>query len=208
MSVWCAPFLVLVLTGMLAAQTTSKSNPPDSPSDEKPEKSLGEIAREAKKNKSAAKMTVTQEDMDAKSPFPALNMEGVDNSDEVIQSISEYMGKHSKEDTEDMIRNWYDRYDSMLAAAIHENDETRKRRESTNFTGYQLCMQSPSYENCEARRQAELRGARADSFVMTDNLKMTGRIQQAFMKIRGGIALHGLRYDWFKIRNANGVGSY
>ena len=137
-----------------------------------------------------------------------LNMEGVDNSAEVVTAILEYTAKHSKDETENAVHAWYDRYDSMLAATIHDNDETRKRRESTNFTGYQLCQQSPSYENCEARRQAEVRGARADGFDVMDNNKLIARVQQAFMKVRSGIQCKGLRYDWFQIRNANGNGSY
>jgi hypothetical protein len=174
----CAPVLAVFLAGALAGQTSAKPSSPPAPQAAAAEKSLAEIARDAKKSRQAATKTVTQEDLDAEFPLPALNMEGVDNSAEVITAINEYMAKHSKEETEDAIHNWYDRYDSTLATAIHENDETRKRRESTNFTGYQLCLQSPSYQNCEARRQAEMRDARADQFAMTDNSLLTARIQQ------------------------------
>jgi len=43
---------------------------------------------------------------------------------------------------------------------------------------------------------------------MRDNGMVAGRIQQAFMKIRTGISRYSLHYDWFKVRNANGNGSF
>ena len=43
---------------------------------------------------------------------------------------------------------------------------------------------------------------------MRDNGMLAGRLQQAFMKIRNGINRYNLHYDWFKIRNGNGNGSF
>jgi len=43
---------------------------------------------------------------------------------------------------------------------------------------------------------------------MRDNGMLTGRIQQAFMRIRTGISRYNLRYEWFKVRNAHGNGSF
>jgi hypothetical protein len=36
-----------------------------------------------------------------------------------------------------------------------------------------------------------------------------GRIQQTFTKVRTGIPMRcHLQYDWFKVPNANGIGSF
>jgi hypothetical protein len=35
-----------------------------------------------------------------------------------------------------------------------------------------------------------------------------GRIQQGLMRVRSGMLSLRLNYPWFKVRNANGVGSF
>jgi hypothetical protein len=172
--------------------------------------SLADIAKEAKKNKAAhAKKEITDDDMETKKgPLPRLNMDGTDNSDEVIQAIGDFKAKHDDQKTEQAIRNWYDEYDEMLATAIRDNIQMRDQRESTSYHGYELCQQGVSYKQCQERRQTEIRGNRHDQFVMRDNGMVTGRIQQAFMKIRTGIGRYNLHYDSFKVRNANGNGSF
>jgi hypothetical protein len=198
--------IALALVSLSAAQ--NQQSPPSSQTDQNGEASLGEVARQSKKTKDLNKKLPVREDLDPAGPFPKLNMEGVDNSAEITRAIADYVPGHSKDETESAVRTWYDEYDAMLATAIHENIETRDRRESTNFTGSQLCMESQDYAACAARQRAEARGARADNFNMRDNGLLIARIQQAFMKIRTGICRSGLRYDWFQIRNANGNGSY
>jgi hypothetical protein len=96
----------------------------------------------------------------------------------------------------------------MLAAAIRENIEMRDQRESTSYHGYEMCQQGVSYKQCQERRQTEIHSNRHDQFVMRDNGMVTGRIQQAFLKIRSGISRYNLHYDCFKVRNANGNGSF
>ena len=76
------------------------------------------------------------------------------------------------------------------------------------YHSYEMCQQGVSYAKCQQQRQTEIRGARQDGFVMRDNGMVTGRIQQAFMRIRSGISRYNLHYDWFKVRNANGNGSF
>ncbi len=168
--------------------------------------SLADIAKEAKKNKTAhAKKSITDDDMESKKgPLPRLNMEDTDNSDEIIEAIGKFKDKHNKHETEQAIHNWYDEYDELLASAIRENNQLRDQRESTSYHGYEMCQQDVSYKQCRDRRQTEIRGKRHDQFVMRDNGMVTGRIQQALMKIRTGISRYNLRYDWFKVRNGNG----
>jgi hypothetical protein len=173
-------------------------------------RSLADVAKEAKKNKAAhAKKAVTDEDIESKKgPLPRLNIDDSDNSDEIIQAIGDFKAKHSEQQVEQAIHNWYDEYDEMLATAIRENIQMRDQRESTAYHSYEMCQQGVSYDKCQQQRQTEIRGARHDGFVMRDNGMVTGRIQQAFMKIRAGLSRNNLHYDWFKVRNGNGIGSF
>jgi hypothetical protein len=172
--------------------------------------SLADMAKETKKNKPAhAKKSITDDDIvSKKGPFPRMNLQDTDNSDEVIEAISKFKDKHNDRETEQAVHDWYDEYDEMLGAAIRENNELRDQRESTAYHGYEMCQQGVSYKQCQERRQTEIRGNRHDRFVMRNNGRITGRIQQAFMKIRTGIGRYNLRYDWFKVRNGNGNGSF
>jgi hypothetical protein len=40
------------------------------------------------------------------------------------------------------------------------------------------------------------------------NMVLETRIQHVFMKVRGGIMLYNLRYQWFKIRTTNGIDTF
>ena len=64
--------------------------------------SLADIAKEAKKNKTAhAKKSITDDDMESKKgPLPRLSMEDTDNSDEIIEAIGDFKAKHSEQQTE------------------------------------------------------------------------------------------------------------
>jgi hypothetical protein len=173
------------------------------------EKSLAEIVKQAKQKKTAhAKKLVTEDELAAKGPLPRLSFDDVDNSDDIVEAIGVYQAKHSKEETEQVLHDWYEEYDTMLITAIHNTTEARDRRDSTLFTGFQLCQQSTDYQKCELKRQAEMRGARHDQLAMRDYTVTISRVQQAFMKIRNSLGRYDLHYDWFKIRNANGVGSF
>jgi hypothetical protein len=175
-----------------------------------PTQSLADIAKQAQKNKAAhAKKLITDDELDEmRSPLPRMNMEGVDNADEIVAAVGAYQAKHTKEQTEQVFHDWYDNYDTLLGAAIRDSMESKDRRDSTLFTGFQLCQQSDEYQKCELKRQAEMRGARHDQLVMRDDGMLSGRIQQTFMKVRSGITQYGLEYKWFKIRNGNGNGSF
>jgi len=135
-------------------------------------------------------------------------MEDTDNSDEIIEAIGDFKAKHNEQQTEQAVHNWYDKYDEMVATAIRENIQMRDQRESTAYHSYEMCQQGVSYVKCQQQRQTEIRGARQDGFVMRDNGMVTGRIQQAFMKIHAGLNRYNLHYDWFKGRNSNGNGSF
>ena len=137
------------------------------PNQPAPSNSDDSVAAAARKNKSEKgtrpKRVITDEDMKAWSgPLPKLRMDGTENSDEIIKAILAYRKAHTAPETEAVVRTWFERYDEMLAAAIHNSTETRNLRAANTSNGYELCMESQDYEHCRNRQMAEQRGARHD----------------------------------------------
>jgi hypothetical protein len=199
-----ASLLLLVATMLLCVLSVAQQVA-DSPETQQ-ENSVANAAKNARTKTARAKKVITDEDVvPQRGPLPALSFVD-DNSDEIIEAIGVYQKTHSKEETEKVVHEWYDEYDSVLGAGVRGMHDSTARRNSTVYNGYWGCQDSPSYQNCVARRRAETRGYHDDQTANGD--MSVGRIQQAFMKIRGGIMQYGLNYKWFKIRNGNGVGSF
>lgn len=140
--------------------------------------------------------------------LPRIRMDGAENADEIIAAIGEYKGNHTPEETEEVVQAWYDRYDQDLAAAIQQNQTVNTLREENMSNGYEMCRESGDWQKCEGRRRAEYVGVRHDQFTLTRNTQLEVRIQHVFMKVRGGIVRYNLRYQWFKIRTANGIDTF
>jgi len=172
--------------------------------------SLAAAARKAKaQNPTHAKKVFTDEDMELQAgPLPRLKMDGAENADDVTAAIAKYKLSHTPQETEDVVRAWYDRYDSELAAAIQANLDTTSLRAANINNGYELCQQNQDYEDyqhCRNRQMAEQRGAQHDRTEISNNTNVVVRIQHSFMKIRVGLTQNGLRYDWFKVRTTNNI---
>lgn len=161
------------------------------------EKSLGEVAREAKKTPTTkAKVVVTDDSTTLKShssTIPAIFKDGIDNSDEIIAAILAYRTSHTPDETASAVHAWYDENDARLQAAIEEN----KRIESAV---------QPTYTTPEAY-QAALAERRHDLQQYKENGLLMARIQGTFMKVRGGI-MSKVQCPWFKIRCGNGNCSF
>jgi hypothetical protein len=189
------------------AQSESCSAQQDPPAAPDPAPSLAAAARDSKAQKSVhAKKVFTDEDMEGTAgPLPRLKMDGAENADEVVAAIGKYKSTHTPDETEKAVRIWYDRYDEMLAAAIQDNQDTMVLRNANSSNGYELCQESGDYEKCRNRQMAEQRGARSDQVQMSKNSQLEVRIQHAFMKVRNGLQMNNLHYEWFKIRTTNGI---
>lgn len=189
------------------SSSNSSSQPQSAPPTSDAAPSLADAVRGSKAQKSAhAKKVITDEDMEATAgPLPRLKMDGAENADDVVKAISDYKTTHTPEQTEQAVRIWYDRYDEMLAAAIQDNQDTMVLRNANSSNGYELCQESGDYQQCRNRQMADQRGARSDQVKMTKNNQLEVRIQHAFMKVRNGLNVNNLHYDWFKIRTTNGI---
>ncbi len=200
---------------LLALDLAGQSAPVvcQAPNQSAPSSSDESVAAAARKNKSEksthAKKVFTDEDMEAWSgPLPRLRMDGTENSDEIITAILSYRKTHTAQETERAVRIWFERYDEIIAAAIHNSMETRNLRAANTSNGYELCMESQDYEHCRNRQMAEQRGARHDQVQMANDFNVESRIQQAFMRIRNALCMNNLRYEWFKVRTTNGVDQF
>ncbi len=199
--------LSISLVGLLSVAALSQIAPAESTTEQS--KSVASAARQAKTGKTRAAKVFTDDDMEAhKSPLPVMNLEGDDNTDLILKAIANYKESHKPEETEQVIHDWYEEYDAMLAANAREANQYQSLRETNTLNGYDLCEQSRDYEHCEKRRLSELRGQRMDGAKIRQDMERVGRIQQGLAKIRTGIGVMRLNYPWFKVRYGNGVGSF
>jgi hypothetical protein len=192
-----------LLCGVAVAQDS-----PATPSDQS--KSIADVARaaHAQKTTKAAKVFTDEDNGFRKNPLPQLSLDGDDNFEDVLDAVMKYRETHTPEEVEKAVHDWYDETDALLASAIHDSIESKDLRQSNITNGYEMCQSGGDYEQCEKRRRAEARGARLDAMRVQQDGQRIGRIQQDFMKIRAGLQRNQLRYAWFKVRNANGVGTF
>lgn len=189
------PLLGLALASGLAILGSTAVPAQDAPQQEK---SLGEVAREAKKAPTTKAKVVVTEDSDTlkghASPIPAIFKDGLDNSDDILTAIVEYKAKHTDDETAAIVKAWYDENDTRLKDAIEEN----ARIESAVQPPYSTPEQ---YKAIVAERLHDLQLRRENGLLMA-------RIQNTFIKVRNGLVGHGMKYPWFKIRCGNGNCSF
>jgi len=104
---------ILLLALAAAAQNTGGAcQVPDEKKPSSADDSIAAAARSSKNQRAHAKKVFSDEDMEAWSgPLPRLKMEGTENSDEVMAAVTTYRANHTAEQTERVVRIWYERYD-------------------------------------------------------------------------------------------------
>ncbi len=206
--------LLAVVCGLLGGlgafgQSAPASCPPSPSPGGDQNASVVAAARTSKKPAAHAKRIIDDDDLALhQSPIPRLNLDGTDNTSEIINAIRKYKESHTPQQTEQTVHDWFDETNDVLIATLRETSALRELRESNINNSNDLCQDSGDWEQCQKLRVADARGARRDQNSIRNDGFVTGRIQQAFMKIRNDMTTRGLRYDWFKIQNANGVGSF
>ncbi len=176
-----------------------------------PPKSLAEVARDSQKEKKLVAKIVLSDDTQQlrKSIIPDVFSGGIDNYDEILRAIADYRSAHNLQETEDIVRLWYERHDSMLANAIEENRRI-EQRERDRQMGYPITDAQPrSQQEYMEMRRIEIISRREDLMHKQENALLIARIQQAFTRIRPAIkSKYGMNVEWMKIRCANGNCSY
>jgi len=194
-------FVLLALTAPGFGQTADTSTP-----------SLGEVARKSKQSGGPkAKAVVTDENMKSRrGPIPSIALEGVDNSDEIISAIHAFRKTHTPAETEEAVRQWFDEFDSLFATVLDDNSRLIQRKEDRNLTEAtgSYYGSDGDYNRAVQRRNSAISQDRDDFRRGRQNGFTIARIQQTFIKVRNDLQAMGLRFDWFKVRNANGNGSF
>jgi len=201
-----APLLILPFAGQTLGQNSDEGPPP-----------LGDVAKKNKEtSKSKAKRVFTDEDMSArrKNPFPAVALQGADNTQEVLDTIHEFRRTHDAAETERVVHEWYDEQSVVLSDAIDANNRIAQHNQikmeaAQDGYGYGVAYDG-DYQKLRQRQLSEVWAQRSDARSNRDNWQVIMRIQQAFLRVRCDAILNRGKtpYDWFRIRNANGVGTY
>jgi hypothetical protein len=197
-----APALIFVTSLHALGQTSGSSASPP----------LGDIVKKSKQTVAPKSKVVVNDDnlTSQRGPIPGIAFEGVDNSDEIIRAIREFKKSHTSAKTEETVRLWYDECDSIMAAALDDNSRLVKRKEDRALTEATGAYYGPDgdYSRATQRRNSAIAEDREDFRRARKNGLMMARIQQTLTKVRSDLQVSGLKYDWFKVRNGNGNGSY
>lgn len=167
--------------------------------------SLGDAARQVRAQKAAqphAKIVVDDElaPLKTRTPFPELNLRGLDNSGDICRSIAEYRKSHKREEFEASLRTWYEDYDQMIRLYLKQQVLSQERLRD------QYTRPEPSYsgeynrhwEEMQARQRADELDRRreyADQIVIA-------RVQSGLQRVKSYLMSNGSNFDWFKVRQS------
>jgi hypothetical protein len=149
-------------------------------------KSLGDVARDSRKEKKEpAKIVLSDETERVHKPLiPDVFYGGIDNIDEIFKAIEEYRSTHNLQETEAVVRTWYEKHDAMLANAIEQNRRI-EQRERDRQLGYSVSDSQPrSQQEYMEIQRVELISRREDLRHKQENGLLSARIQQAFGRVR------------------------
>ncbi|MGA3088914.1 MAG: hypothetical protein ABSD75_09895 [Terriglobales bacterium] len=204
-----APMLIVPLAGQVLGQNNDDGGPPPS---------LGEVAKKNKDtSRSKAKRVFTDDEVSVrKSPIPAIALEGPDNTQAVLDTIHEFKATHDAAETERVVHEWFDEQSEVLASAIEANNRIAQHNQikmeaaQDGYGGPYGGVSDGDYNKLRQRQLSEMWAQRSDARSNRDNWQVVSRIQGAFGRVRCDAILNRGKapYDWFRIRNANGVGTY
>lgn len=205
---------ILVLAVVALAATSLSAQQEDSACDTKADtKSLGEIVSKTSSGSTTSKIRIDDDSLDGviskvKAPIPDISLEGLDNSDEIVTAINDYKSHHSPEETETVLKDWRDRHEAILIRAAEENKALSDRLQDQRYY-YREQTDSDDYRKAQQQYLDQQKSAQLNQRSMMENGMRIGRIQQTFTKVRTGISMRcHLQYDWFKVPDANGIGSF
>ena len=195
-----------------ASTPTPAPATPATPQPKKEELSLADLARAARKGKptplaASGKVMVTNDNLQprAKLLFDDIDLER-DNSDALIAAMLSYKRLHTPAETENAIREWYQLQDSYMQNLVNQRDALQATAQGNGRSSYP--RNSAAYREYEAQAMRQMQNQQ-DAYEQSRKVGiLLGRLQQGLIKVRGGIQRENLRYDWFKILNGNGYGSF
>jgi hypothetical protein len=191
-------FLSFCFVGSMASQVPTDDAQP----------SLAEIARQNREQKKPkSKTVITDETIAAsKGPIPEIRVDGTDNSKEIIEDIGRFKAKHTIQETESAVRDWYESEDSQLAYEI-SNANIQNGSSWARYYGSQDKPPTTAKQSNE-RALTQARAYEVDRRSAALSGEIRAHLQTRLSAVRTGILRFGLSYDWFKVRCGNGDCSY
>src|SRR5262249_39495368 len=119
---------------------------------------------------------------------------------EIVKAIGEFRKTHTRAQTEQLVHDWYNKHDSLLARATSENQRISDResaRQKVNAYGYD------NYRQAQANYESDVRAGREDYQRIRENAMLAGKIQQSLSKVWNQLRSQGMDFDWFKLRCGN-----
>jgi hypothetical protein len=210
--------LALILLLPFVVQAFSQSSDSSAPP-------LGDVAKkngaDKKDGSTKAKYIFSDDDRSIrKSPIPPIVLQGTENSLEILTAIHDFRANHNAEETEDVVHEWFEEQSAVLSAAIDANVRMQKHNQmrmeaaqDRSAYPYNYAYDPDSVSKMNERMTTERWSQRVESRSAQENFQVISRIQQALMKVRFDVICRPSKtkaaaYDWFKIRTANGVGTY
>jgi hypothetical protein len=211
---WLYTAILTVILIPFAGQTFGQSSDDGTPAP------LGDVAKKNKDaSKTKAKRVLTDDDLSVhKGPIPMISLLDADNTQDVLEAIHEFKRTHDAAESERVIHAWYDAEADVLSAAIDANNRLAQHNQvkmeaAQDGYGYGNPYgngHEVDYSKLRQRQLSEMWAQRSDARSNRDNWQVVMRIQQAFFRVRCDVIMNRQKtaYDWFRIRNANGVGTY
>lgn len=180
-----------------SAQTQTQSSTPP--------KSLAEMAASANTKKTEhAQVVLNDETVAAQKPLiPNVWENDCDNTDAIMAAITDYRRSHTRNETEDVIHNWYDRHAELLDHAAEENRRIQRGRQEQyyGYPSYEYGNMKPGdYRQYYEAQQAASRSAYDDQWRYNQNYQLIYHTETVFQKVKYGIRRMGMDFDWFKLR--------
>jgi hypothetical protein len=199
--------LILPITGRAFGQNSDNGTAPP----------LGDVAKQNKNHqdgaKSKAKHVFSDDDVPVRnSPIPAIALQGVENIEDVLNAIHEFRATHDAAETERVVHAWFDEQTEVLSGAIDANSKLAQHNQLRMESAQDRApvVYDGDYSKLQQSQMTERWSQRVDARSNRDNMQTIMRIQQTFARVRIDAILNRGKtpYDWFKIRSANGVGTY
>ncbi len=175
--------------------------------------SLADAARKARSDKASQPKSKVVIDDDSstlknRSPFPDLNVHGLDNSEDVAREIDGFRATHSPAEAEAASRQWYEDHDQHFMMLAKEQQLLSERHNQRQNEIQAYPDRNTDWRKYQQEQMLRQQSDDADKKRMAENMLVIGRIQQGLLRVRNYLQSKGARYDWFKVRNPNGVGSW
>ena len=169
-----------------------------------PPKSLAEMAANANTKKTDHAHVVLNDETASEKPIiPNIWENDCDNTDAIMAAITEYRRTHTRNETEELIHNWYDRHAQQLDHAAEENRRIQRGRQE-QYYGYPSYdygnMRPGDYRQYYEAQQAASRSAYDDQWRYNQNYQLIYRTETVFQKVKYGIRRMGMDFDWLKLR--------